>query len=151
MVTIQDVYDQVKCVCDKITSLDVQNSYTNEALYHIAQQNDTLICCCDKTAQMICDFLNEEHTQTELQHSINDSLSEMLKLVKYANPNAALQLEDLSKLHKEIEKCCPPVPLPPICSYKKCPPPETTLPRPPVPTCPPGQYWNAELRRCVPD
>jgi hypothetical protein len=112
-------------------------TYTNEALYHIAQQNDTMICILENISKNTCDLVNQAHLQTELQTSINHNTTALADLYAATHAEAALAREREETLRKKIEECCPPKPREPICGYKPCVTPETLREPPGVENKPP--------------
>jgi hypothetical protein len=95
--------------------------YTNQALFHVTQQNDTMICILEHISKNTCMLLNEAHIQTGLQTAIAADTSEALDIDKTVHPEAALDLERREALRKEMEVCCPPKPQPLVCDYGTCP------------------------------
>lgn len=108
----------------------VQASYTNQALFHNVQQNDTMICILEHISRNTCAILNEVHTHTGLQRSMEKNLTSLSDLYGTVHPEATLAREKMEKLKAQIEECCPP-PKPVLpCSYERCPAPGE-LPKPP--------------------
>ncbi len=124
------------------TQLIALGQYTNQALYHNDQQNDTMICILEHISKNTCELLNQSVVQTRLQTDMEKDIDALRDMYATVNAAAALELERLHKLKKEIEKCCPPeVPRPP-CNYAPCattPPigPPRSDPPPPPPPPPP--------------
>ena len=154
MPSVDDVYNQLVTANTNLQTLhnDVQTvnstlltgfgdlvtigNYTNQALAHISQQDDTIICILEKISNNTCAILNEAHAQTELQTTIAAGVSSLVDMYETVNPGAALERERLAKLQAEIEACCPPPQEPPPCSYTPCPevgrlepPPKVTPPK----------------------
>src|ERR1041384_1691115 len=48
------------------TQLITELNYTNQALFHNDQQNDTIICILEHISKNTCGILDEEHIQTGL-------------------------------------------------------------------------------------
>jgi len=94
--------------------------YADHALFHIAQQNDTVICILEHISQNTCTLVNEAHQQTELQTSIKYSSETLLELYKSTHAEAALALERIEALQKDLAACCPPQPPKPVCNYEHC-------------------------------
>ncbi len=97
-------------------------SYENEALTHILKQNDIMICLLEKITQQTCSLLNEAHMQTGLQVSVKESTFALLEIYKSVHPEAALELQRLENLRKQMLECCPPEEPKPICIYEPCSP-----------------------------
>jgi uncharacterized protein (DUF3084 family) len=115
-------------------------SYTNQALYQISQQNDTIICILEHISKQTCELVNEGATQIRLQEAIEDSANVLSDLYAATHAEAALERERERKLKHQIEECCPPPKPEPPCKYEPCrepkklnPPPEVQPPKPPRP------------------
>jgi hypothetical protein len=106
-------------------------AYTNQALYHISQQDDTIICILEHISKNTCALLNEAHTQTELQTTMRDDMYTLLDMFKTVHPDAAIESERLAKLRRQLLDCCPPEPPGLSCTYQPCPAPEP-VGKPPV-------------------
>lgn len=98
-------------------------NYTNQALFHNDQQNDTMICILEHISKNTCMLLNESHTQTGLQTVIKENTMMLADLYASTHADAALARERLEALRKQMEECCPPKPPPPVCDYQPCPKP----------------------------
>jgi hypothetical protein len=114
-------------------------NYTNQALYHNNEQNDTIICILEHISKNTCELLNEAHTQTGLQTVIKDNTTVLADLYAATHADAALARQRLEALRKQIEECCPPEVPPPPCDYERCPKPERQGRPPQVDPRPPGQ------------
>ncbi|HKR85767.1 MAG TPA: hypothetical protein VJS37_16530 [Terriglobales bacterium] len=99
-------------------------TYADHALFHITQQNDTIICILEHISRNTCTLVNEAHKQTQLQTSIERSAGTLLELYKFTHPDAALQLERIEALQKQLLECCPPPREEPPCTYAPCPAPK---------------------------
>lgn len=108
----------------------VQAAYTNQALHHNAQQNDTMICILEHISKNTCAILNEVHAQTGLQRSMEKNLATLSDLYGTVHAEATLAREKMQALRAQIEECCPPPKPVPPCSYERCPAPGE-LPKPP--------------------
>jgi hypothetical protein len=106
-------------------------AYTNLALFHNAQQNDTIICILEKIARSVCDLVNQAHLQTALQTTIQKDTTQLADLVAATHAEAALTLEREQALRQEIERCCPPKQPAPPCRDEPCGRP-CPLPPPPI-------------------
>jgi Na+/phosphate symporter len=142
MPTVGDVYDKLKdantnleklktsvdqvnsTLVDGFGTLVSQGAYTNRALFHESQQLDTAICALEHIAEHTCRLVNEAHTQTGLQTSIEASARELAQLYETTHADAALARERLEGLRAKIEECCPPEPERPPCTYEPCEAPE---------------------------
>ncbi len=113
--------------------------YTNQALFHNDQQNDTMICQLQQIAENTCCTCNEAHVQTGLQEEIQAAISKLAHLYAATHGDAALTLEREAELRKQIEVCCPPQPPAPACEERPCPKPEPFGEKPPKTDPPPRQ------------
>ena len=101
-------------------------------LFHLTQQNDTIICALEKISQNTCGIINQVTVQTALQTRIRDDADAQRDIAEFAHAEATLERHRLEALRAEIEKCCPPKPPPPACTYQPCPQPDPiTEPAPP--------------------
>ena len=130
--------DAVKASVDQVNSTLISGfgqlvaigQYTNQALYHNDQQNDTIICILEHISKNTCALLNQAVIQTRLQTELEKDIDGMEAMFATANPGAALELKRLEKLKEQIEKCCPP-PQPEVpCRYAPCPAPKPIEPPP---------------------
>ena len=114
-------------------------NYTNLALFHNDQQNDTMICQLQQIAENTCCTCNEAHTQTGLQEETQVAIKKLADLYAATHGNAALTLERETELRKQIEACCPPEAPVPACVERPCPKPEPFDEKPPKTETPPRQ------------
>jgi len=106
-------------------------------LFHLTQQADTIICALENISQNTCGILNQVTIQTVLQTRIRDDADAQRDITEFAHPEATLQRHRLEALRDEIEKCCPPKPVPPACAYQPCPRPDPITEPPPSQKPPP--------------
>lgn len=99
-------------------------TYADHALFHIAQQNDTIICILEAISRNTCTLVNEAHKQTQLQTSIEESADDLLELYEITHADAALELKKIEALERKLLECCPPPPQEPPCTYASCPAPK---------------------------
>ncbi len=111
--------------------------YTNQALFHNDQQNDTMICQLQQIAVNTCGIWNETHLQTPLQEAIKASSRKLADLYAATHGQAAITLEREEELRRQLEACCPPKPVPPACVEEPCPKPEPFEQKPPRTEPPP--------------
>ena len=104
-----------------LAQLITLGQYTNQALYHNDQQNDTMICILEHISENTCALLNEAHMQTELQKTIKHSTTVLADLYAATHGNAAVARERLEALRRQVEECCPKKVPPPPCQYVPCP------------------------------
>ena len=154
MPSIGDIFDQLKAVNTNLQAVQTEltqidstltqrldiliqsmqtivslGSYADNALAHLAKQDDTIICYLGQVSRNCCSMLNELHTQTELQASVEGSTQELLELYRSAHADAAIQFDGLAQLRKELHQCCPPPQPEPACTEAPCPaPPELEEP-----------------------
>jgi hypothetical protein len=114
-------------------------NYTNDALFHNDEQNDTIICILEYISKNTCELLNEAHTQTGLQTIIKKNTTVLADLYAATHADAALARERLEALRHQIEECCPPESPPPVCKYEPCPKPGRLGGPPEVDPRPPGR------------
>ena len=99
-------------------------TYTDQALFHMAQQNDTMICIFENISRNTCDLVNQAHLQTALETVIKDNTTALADLYAATHAEAALIRKREEALRKQIEECCPPKAPEPVCRYEPCPAPE---------------------------
>jgi len=129
---LQEANQSLDNIAGKLDQLITLNIYTTQALYQNAQQNDTIICILEKISKNTCDLDNQSHLQTALQTAIRKDADALAELFAITHADAALTREREQALRHEIEKCCPPKPPPPICTYEPCPAPTPIGPPPGV-------------------
>jgi uncharacterized phage infection (PIP) family protein YhgE len=116
--------DAVKSSVDQaVNRLDLLKSgqdYTNQILFHLSQQTDTMICILEKISRNTCGIWNEAHTQTGVETAIQSATSDSLEIQKYAHADAALELSRQKDMRRQIEACCPPPVAEPVCRYEPC-------------------------------
>jgi hypothetical protein len=118
---VQAAEEQVASIlATNFSQLIALTSYTNQALYHNDQQNDTIICILEKIAKNTCDLVNQSYLQTALQTIIQKNTTGLAGMYASAHAEAALALERERALRQEIEKCCPPKPPTPPCQEQPC-------------------------------
>ena len=106
--------------------------YTNQALYHNDQQNDTIICLLEHISKNTCDLVNQAALQTAAQLSMERDIDTLESMFATVNAGAALEAKRLHALKEQIEKCCPPEKPPPPCNFVPCPAPKPIGPPPQV-------------------
>jgi hypothetical protein len=84
--------------------------YTNQALFHNAQQNDTMICMLEQISKNTCNLVNQAFLQWQLQVEISKNTQTLAALFAATHAEAALTREREEALRQQIEKCCPPKP-----------------------------------------
>ncbi|SRR6266481_1141662 len=117
-------------IVGRLETLLAFTAYTNQALFHNALQNDTIICILEKIAKSVCDLVNQSHLQTALQAAIGKNTAQLADLFAATHAEAALTLEREQALRQEIEKCCPPRPPTPPCHDEPCSAPGPLQPPP---------------------
>jgi hypothetical protein len=118
---IDEVEATLSATLAQTQSLVGLQSYANEALTRLTEQNETIICVLETISRQTCSILNEEHTQTSLQTTLQTAGLQMLQLMRSTYPAAALDLDRYDELQREVRACCPPAQPPPACEYAPCP------------------------------
>jgi hypothetical protein len=114
----------ITTVSDNFSQLLTLTTYTNQALYQNAQQNDTIICILEKISKQTCELLNQACLQTALQTAIGKNAATLAELFAATHADAALTREREQALRDQIERCCPPPTPRPCCHYEPCPAPK---------------------------
>ena len=104
------------------------DTYTNQALYQNALQNATIICLLEQISKNTCDLVNLATVQTRLQESIEKNTMRMAAMLS-ATPRR-LRLRWSGRSRRDLERCCPPEPMPPACKQKPCQAPKQIDPPP---------------------
>jgi hypothetical protein len=131
------VRDAVNAANERLDVLIAGQVYTNQALFHLTQQADTMICALEHISRNTCGIYNEAHRQTGLIEGLREDTADLLDLARSANPAGAVALDKSKELRREIERCCPPPPEQPVCEYAPCPVPQPIEPPPPPQSPPP--------------
>ena len=98
-----------------------EDRYQTDLLVGILKRLDLGNCHLEKIARQTCHALNELHWQTALQTSMARDLGRLLSIAEAKEPAIAKQLDDLDRLKRQVEECCPPKDrTPPICHYRPC-------------------------------
>jgi hypothetical protein len=139
--SVRAVDSDVKVVQQLLTwgfeQLITLGQYTNQALFHNDQQNDTMICQLQQISVNTCGIWNEAHLQTGLQTSIDHAAKKLAELFAATHAEAELAREERRRLQAEIEKCCPPKQPQPVCVEPPCPVPSPFTQQPPQTDPPP--------------
>jgi hypothetical protein len=106
--------------------------YTNLALFHNDQQNDTIICLLEHISRNTCALLNQAALQTAAQLEMESDIDALESMFATVNAGAALEAKRLHALKEQIEKCCPPEKPVPPCEFVPCPAPKPIGPPPQV-------------------
>jgi ABC-type transporter Mla subunit MlaD len=114
-----------------------QSAYQSNALLHISQQEDTVICILEHVSKNTCEVLNTATIQTRLQQQMHSLVEQITVIAQSAHPAGALEFKRLEEIKREIERCCPPEPQAPACTYTPCPAPGPAEPPPAPPQRPP--------------
>jgi hypothetical protein len=131
LLDVKSSTDLVKAAVDQVNNtlnsgfgqLVSLGQYANEALWHNAKQNDTIICILEHISKNTCELLNQSVIQTRLQTEMQEDLDALEHMYEHVHPDAALERERLLELKKQIEVCCPPRRPDPPCKYAPCPAP----------------------------
>jgi hypothetical protein len=117
---LNDVKALLQSLQASVDNVAALNGYANQALFHNAQQNDTIICILEHISSNTCALLNEAAVQTRLQRSIEESTRKLAALFAASHAEAALAFETQEELRQQIEKCCPPPTPQPPCQHERC-------------------------------
>jgi hypothetical protein len=131
---VNDVNATLKNGFNQLVTL---GQYTNQALYHNDQQNDTIICLLEHISKNTCALLNQAALQTAAQLEMECDIDALESMFATANPGAALEAKRLHALKEQVEKCCPPPKPAPPCEFAPCPAPKPIGPPPKVGNKPP--------------
>lgn len=116
-----DINAKLQVLLQDTQQIIAAEKYTNKALFHITQQNDTIICNLEKIARNTCEIWNEAQTQTKLQKSIECHIAELADLAETVHAAAFVDLQRRKQLQTEIERCCPSEQPRAPCEDKPCP------------------------------
>jgi hypothetical protein len=97
-------------------------------IFHLTQQADAMICELEHISRNTCGILNEAVVQTRLQTQLADDVAEIRYVTDTAHPDAVLERSREDALRAQIERCCPPEPPQPPCTYEPCPHPDPAKP-----------------------
>ncbi len=120
---LQQLDNDVKGTTQAVNQLVQLQTFAGQVLVHQSRQLDTVICILEHVSKNTCTLVNEAHKQTTLQEGINQSTGTLLQLYESVHPEAALVFERTEALRKQLLACCPPEPVPPVCTYEPCPAP----------------------------
>ena len=132
-----DVKNVVQLLLWGFQQLITLGQYTNQALFHNDQQNDTMICQLQQISVNTCCICNETHAQTPLQEAIKTAIRKLACMYATTHADAALTLKREEELRQQIEACCPCEPAPPACVEKPCAEPKPFDEKPPQTDPPP--------------
>jgi hypothetical protein len=107
-------------ISDGLNTIIELQDYSNKVLYHITEQNETIICNLDKISRQTCELVSESHLQSGYQKQIYLGMAMMLELYKTDHAEAYLEFERSQLLEKKILKCCPQKEPEPACQYRPC-------------------------------
>jgi hypothetical protein len=133
---VQDINATLAAIQTVLSQVQVVVSYEAQALFHISQQNDTIICTTEHVSQNTCNLVTEAHVQTRLETAIAGNTADLVEIERGAFPAAALEVARVEAVQAKIDACCPPPVEPPACVFQSCPAPPP-LPSPPTPSVPP--------------
>lgn len=101
------------------------NTELTKLVFHITQQNETIICALENISRNTCAIHTEAVKQTRLQVTMAEDLDVLRDIAECAHPECALDRHRRKDLEKQIERCCPPEEPRPACTYQPCPKPRT--------------------------
>lgn len=116
-----DVKSGFNATVNGLTTIALIDIEAVKLLFHLTQQNDTIICTLENISRNTCAMLTQLTMQTQLQKRMADDLDVVRAMEEAEQPAAALERERLAALQAEIERCCPPPQTPPACTYQPCP------------------------------
>jgi hypothetical protein len=93
---------------------------TNQLLLHQTKQLSTVICALEHISEQTCELLDEADQQTDAQRAIAAAGEALAHMAATANPDAALALDREREQRAALERCCPPEPRKPRCTYRPC-------------------------------
>jgi hypothetical protein len=116
-----------------LNTLALINTELTKLVFHITQQNETIICALEQISRNTCAIHAEADRQTRLQTAMAADLDVIRDISECAHPDCALDRKRREALDKKIERCCPTEEPRPACKYQPCPKPrearEPDLPR----------------------
>lgn len=116
-----DVKSGFNATVNGLTTIALIDIEAVKLLFHLTQQNDTIICTLENISRNTCAMLTQLTMQTQLQKRMADDLDVIRAMEEAEQPAAALERARLAALQTEIERCCPPPQTPPACTYQPCP------------------------------
>lgn len=133
---IGQVEQQLTALSNNVTAgfanLAALQSYADNALAQLTKQNETIICILEKVSQNTCTLVNQGDLEERALTAIQQSASGLVDMYQTAHPTAALAREREDALEKQILACCPPEPVPAVCTYRPCPAPPPFVGEPPA-------------------
>jgi hypothetical protein len=121
--------DGFSSLSQSLAGIHDRQDLTNLLLRYQVLQNRTTICLLEKIARAACDQLTEADRQTSLQSAVAVDLNALREMVASVHPDAALTLSRAEEARRNLERCCPPKPAEPRCSFAPCPAPGEPEPR----------------------
>lgn len=116
-----DVNKGFKATVDALKTIAQIDIEAVKLLFHLTQQADTMICALEHISQNTCGILTQVTIQTQLQTAIRNDADTIRDILEFAHPEGALGRQRLADLQAQIERCCPPEPPKPACTYEPCP------------------------------
>jgi uncharacterized protein with PIN domain len=115
-----EVSSRLDASLNHLAKLILLGGYEVKALYHLSQQEDTVICELKKIDRATCNTSTEAHYQTALQRQIEKETASLVEMEKTVHPDAALVLARMNDAREKMEKCCPPPAEKPLCEFEPC-------------------------------
>jgi hypothetical protein len=112
--------DVLNALLKSLQSVSALQGFQNDVLSQTLNQSETIVCILERISKQTCESLNEIHSQTRLQESMQASLNTLVELFKSTHPEAALELARLAKIREQLLACCPPKEKEPVCVYEPC-------------------------------
>jgi hypothetical protein len=118
-------------VLSALSTLVQLNQYECSALFHISDQDNTIICNLEKISKQTCELVSFAALQTRSQNEIERATRHLLEVAKIAEPAAALEVLRTEEMERRMAECCPHKEPPPACTYVACAEPRSELGPPP--------------------
>ena len=100
------------------------------------EQNTSIICWLEKSADLLCRILRHVDTLVEVDKVTRDAVVETSAVVDLVHAREALEVRREADLEARMDACCPPKVPPPEPCYDPCPQPHLRH------YDPKGQEWN---------
>lgn len=114
-------HDEFVVKGDPVVKCCEEDRYQTDLLVGILKQLDLANCHLEKIARQTCYALNELHWQTALQTTMSRDIARLVAIAEMKEPSITKQLDELERLKRQVEKCCPPEDCNlPICHDRRC-------------------------------
>lgn len=109
---------------DGLAGVQSRQDVTNHLLKYQVLQNQTMICLLEKIARNTCDLSSDAERQTRIQTGLATDLGALVAMTETVHPDAALVQRRAVEQRRALDKCCPPEPARPRCTFEPCREPE---------------------------